>query len=230
MPNWSRHQRRLPPETNPGFSSSHPPGSACGWHSTSIVGSSLGRPHAAHTGSAVPATSHTSPSVCTPAPSVAAISSPHPTTTTVSGDSPVASAKAGSTFPTGWVLGTSSGSRPSSRPVWSSTGRDQVRDRGSSRASEDAFEKSTASTPAARLRTYDPGGPREDLRLRLPDPERLERGVGGVEVHPRVAVEVRGRDPLGQRGGLRLRPAVHPDQGRAQRPAPGVAHHDPVEL
>src|SRR5439155_2031790 len=33
--------------------------------------------------------------------------------TMVSGDSPVASAKAGATFPTGWVLGASWGSSPS---------------------------------------------------------------------------------------------------------------------
>ena len=98
--NWSRHHRRLPPETKPGFSSSQPSGSPWGWHSTSIVGSSRGSAETAHTGSAVPTTSHTSPGEKTPAPRVAAISSPQPTITAVSGDKPVAAANDAVTGPT----------------------------------------------------------------------------------------------------------------------------------
>ncbi len=138
--NWSRHHRRLPPETKPGFSSSHASGSACGWHSTSIVGSSRGSADAAHTGSAVPTTSQTSPGEKTPAPSVAAISSPHPTATCVVGARPVASANAAVIVPTDCVPAASSGSMERSIPVASRTGSDHVRERGSSKASDDAFE------------------------------------------------------------------------------------------
>src|SRR5438132_10117713 len=106
---WSLHQRRLPPETKPGFSSSQLSGSPCGWHSTSIVLSWRGADETAHTGSAVPTTSHTSPGAYTPAPRVAAISSPHPTTTHVSTASPVPAANAAVTRPTPCVPGASSG-------------------------------------------------------------------------------------------------------------------------
>ncbi len=118
-----------------------------------MVGSSRGSAEAAHTGSAVPTTSHTSPGAKTPAPRVAAISSPHPTTTAVSGDRPVASAKARVTRPTGWVPGASSGSIPGSMPTASRMGADHVRVRGSSRASEEALDQSTARTPAASRST-----------------------------------------------------------------------------
>src|ERR671937_688209 len=130
----------VPPETNPGFSRSHASGSAWGWHSTSIDGSSRGSLDAAHTGSAVPTTSHTSPGAYTPAPNVAAISSPHPTTTVVSDESPVASANHGATGPASAVAGASSGRRDSCRSSASSADCDQLRVRGSRRASEDAFE------------------------------------------------------------------------------------------
>jgi hypothetical protein len=123
-----------------------------------MAGSSPGSAAAAQTGSAVPATSHTSPGANTPAPRVAAISSPQPTTTTVSGDRPVRSAKAGVTGPTAWVPGASWGSMAWSMPTASTTGSDQVRVRGSSRARDEALDQSTASTPAASRSTYDPGG------------------------------------------------------------------------
>src|SRR6476620_3685616 len=132
--NWSRHHRRLPPETNPGFSSSQTSGSACGWHSTSMVGSSRGSALAAHTGSAVPTTSQTSPGENTPAPSVAAISSPQPTTTTVDGSSPLASANDVVSVPTGRVPGPRSGSIAASISVASSAALDHDLVRGSSNA------------------------------------------------------------------------------------------------
>ena len=62
------------------------------------------------------------------------------------------------TGPTGWVPGASSGSIAGSMPTASTTGADQARVRGSSRASEEALDQSTASTPAASRSTYDPGG------------------------------------------------------------------------
>src|SRR5437016_3359014 len=105
-----------------------------------MVGSSRGTVETAQTGSAVPTTSQTSPGANTPAPRVAAISSPQPTTTAVSGDRPEAAAKAAVTRPTGWVPAASSGSILASMPAASSTGPDHVRDRGSSRARDDAFE------------------------------------------------------------------------------------------
>src|SRR5919198_457302 len=102
--------------------------------------------------------SQTSPGAKTPAPRVAAISSPQPTTTTVPGDSPVASANAAVTGPTGWVPAASSGSIAASMPAASRTGADQARVRGSSRASEEALDQSTASAPADSRSTYEPGG------------------------------------------------------------------------
>src|SRR6185436_11366602 len=129
--------RRLPPETNPGFSSSQTSGSAWGWHSTSIVGSSRGSALAAQTGSAVPTTSQTSPGAYTPAPSVAAISSPHPIATTVEGSSLLASANAAVTDPTACGPAPSSGSIAASIPVAVSASSDHVRVRGSSSASDD---------------------------------------------------------------------------------------------
>src|SRR5512132_431484 len=138
--NWSRHHRRLPPETNPGFSSSQTSGSAWGWHSTSIVGSSRGSALAAHTGSAVPTTSQTSPGANTPAPRVAAISSPHPTATTVEGSSPVASANAGVIPATAAVPSTTGGNRSGSTSTASRTSLDHSRVRGSSKARDEAFE------------------------------------------------------------------------------------------
>src|SRR5918994_3686579 len=148
-PSWSRNQRRFPPETNPGFSISHDSGSAWGWHSTSIVGSAWGSPEAAHTGSAVPTTSHTSPGAYTPAPSVAAISSPQPTTTVVDRSRPVAAANSGVTVPAGSVPGTTDTSSDSSSSAASSSSLDHERVRGSSRATEEAFEASTQSSPDA---------------------------------------------------------------------------------
>src|SRR5207253_10251085 len=138
--NWSRHQRRFPPDTNPGFSSSQQSGSPCGWHSTSIVGSTRGMSETAQTGSAVPTTSHTSPGANTPAPRVAAISSPQPTTTVVLGDKPVASANELVTVPTAWVPGASSGSIRGSIPAAERTAWDHLRLRGSRSAKEEAFE------------------------------------------------------------------------------------------
>src|SRR5207249_3149099 len=104
----------------PGFSRSQASGSAWGWHSTSIVGSSRGSADAAHTGSAVPTTSQTSPGSYTPAPRVAAISSPHPTAATVSPDRPVRSANHGETVPAAAVAGASSGNTASDRSSASS--------------------------------------------------------------------------------------------------------------
>src|SRR5438132_7725336 len=122
-----------------------------------MVGSSRGSAEAAHTGSAVPTTSHTSPGAKTPAPRVAAISSPHPTVTVVPGGMPVASANQGETDPTGSVAAASGGSSPPSSPTASRASADQVRVLGSSSAREDAFEWSTASSPATRHSTYEPG-------------------------------------------------------------------------
>ena len=75
-----------------------------------------------------------------PAPSVAAISSPHPTATCVDGESPVASANAAVIVPTDCVPAASSGSIERSIPVASRTASDHVRERGSSNASDEAFE------------------------------------------------------------------------------------------
>src|SRR4030095_4061502 len=110
-PTRPTHPRGLPPETNPGFSSNHASGSACGWHSTSMVGSSRGSLDAAQTRPAVHTDAHTTPRGWhTPRPSVSAISSPHPPAAIVDVFSPVASANAAVTVEIGSVALTTSGS------------------------------------------------------------------------------------------------------------------------
>jgi len=71
---------------------------------------------------------------------VAAISSPHPTATAVSGKDRSPRRNAAVIVPTDWVPAASSGSIERSIPVASRTASDHVRERGSRRARDDAFE------------------------------------------------------------------------------------------
>src|SRR5262245_58902000 len=89
-PSSSRNHRYAPSDSQPGFSSSHVSGSACGCSSTTLDALNAGALTIVHTGSAVPITSHTTLGLTTPAPSVAAILSPHSRMTTAAAGRPVA--------------------------------------------------------------------------------------------------------------------------------------------
>ena len=79
-------------------------------------------------------------------------------------------------------------------------------------------------------RRHQQGGLFPDVGLLVADPQRLEHGVGRIEVRSHRTIEVPGRDPLGECRRLRLRPSVHPDQGGAQAAPRRVADDHPVEL
>jgi hypothetical protein len=107
----------LPPLTNPGFSISQDPGTACPWVSTTPRGSRTGSFATVVTGSAVPVTSTTTPGSIAPAPTDAACSSPVPTTTAHSVLSPSSAATSRRSVPTTSVEGRTGGSIAGSRPA-----------------------------------------------------------------------------------------------------------------
>ena len=173
----------LPSDTNPGFSSSQTSGSAWGWHSTSMAGSSPGpaggRPARRCRRRRRPRRGRTRRHPGWP--SSRRRSRPPPP---MPGARPVRSAKARVTGPTGWVQGPARAACLRSMPTASTTGSDQVRVRGSSRASEEALDQSSGQHPGRLAEHVEPGrhqvdGLGEHLGLGVADPQGLEDGVGG---------------------------------------------------
>ena len=66
--------------------------------------------------------------------------------------------------------------------------------------------------------------------LLISDPERLEHGMGRVQVRADGSVERRGADALGDRRRLILGATIHPDHRGTHRATRGVTGHHPIEL
>ncbi len=180
-------------------------------------------------------TSQTAPGSTTPAPSVAAISSPQPSTTRVDASRPAASRSHGATGPSTASAGRTGASEAGSIPNAAHASSDQSPVSTSSSIDDEALDGSTASSPAARQATNDPGSRNQRAAAcwsgRLPASQAiLAATCPGSRLQP-VSARRRSGSIRSARGGA-LGPArrsIQISAGPSGSPSASAGHH-PVEL